>query len=150
MKDQLHPDVLVEEIQKCHQFLHETRQHILSLAELMRTTSAAYYTMGDLSSELAAPVGSELLTALSEFRRRGILQFSDKAIESLANDYTQSLKLLKQAVDKAVGICDRLVMLNAAERVAASGAEKPPPSPKPQPTFQSLDEALEAELNAEE
>jgi hypothetical protein len=149
MKDQQPIDSIAETTHLCHQQLHETRQNILAITELVRQTSSAYYTMCDLSNELTPAGGSELLTALAEFRRRGILQFSDKSVEALSNDYTQSLKLLKQAVDKAVTICDRLVMLNAAGRAATSEAEKPP-APKPQPVFQSLDEALEAELNAEE
>lgn len=141
---------LVTATQMLHQQLHDCRQKIMSLYELFLRTSAAYYTMCDLGSEDASLNGPELLLAMAEFHRRGFIQLSDKAIEQLSKDYVQSLKMLKQAVDNATTICDRLAVMTNVQRVAQQTTlAAQPPSNTPQPVFQSLDEALEAEINAE-
>ena len=145
----LTPEAISAATQSCHQQLHESRQKIVSLYELFLRTSAAYYTMCDLDTSAPAG-GSELLLAMSEFYRRGFIRFTDNSIEQLSKDYVQVLKMLKQVIDDAVATCDRLAMLTSAQRAAQRIA--PPaqtPSDTPRPAYQSLDEALEAELNAE-
>lgn len=148
----MNAEALAAATQVCHQQLHETRQKIIGLFDLFQRTSAAYYTMCDLNGEDTPMGGPELLMALSEFQRRGLLQFADSSIEQLSKDYVQTLKMLKQAVDNGVTICDRLATLSGAQRSAQQKAvppAQPPPSTPQQKPYQNLDEALEAELNAE-
>jgi hypothetical protein len=136
-------------VHACHQQLHEHRQKLISLYELFLRTSSAYYTMCDLNNQ-SEPTESELLMAMVEFQRRGLLSFSNNSIEQLSKDYVQSLRMLKQIVDVATAVCDRLSMLSSAQRTAQQTVKAAPQlSNTSQPVFQSLDEALEAELNAE-
>jgi len=141
-------------VQECHKQLCEQRNKVLNLAELFHRTSAAYYTMCDMSGPLL-PDGSDLMLAMAEFHRRGLLHFDTGAVNQLSSDYVQALKMLKQAVDNAVGICDRLAVLTNAQRATQQPPVVVTPTPVhpvttlPPATYPSLDEALEAELNEE-
>lgn len=157
--------IVTARIQECHAQLCEQRIKVISLADLVRRTSAAYYTMCNMDG--SATPESELMLAMLEFQRRGLLQFDPSAMDHLSNDYVQSLKMLKQVVDNAVDICDRLVTLTSAQRTLQQQQQQPvltpvvdmpvpplpvkPPMPPPPlpPVYPSLDEALEAELHEE-
>ena len=124
-------------VHDCHHSLHETRQNIINSYKAFFCASATYYTMcelqsGDLHNE------SELAISLAELRRRGMIVFDKKQVGKLENDYVQSLKMLKQYVDKAVSLCDQISTIS---RTSISPVQESRP--------QSLEEALEAELSEE-
>jgi len=149
-------EVITTAIQECHEQLCAQRNKVLSLACLVHRTSVAYYAMCDVNGPISVNE-SDLVMAMSEFHRRGLLQFDPASIGQLSNDYVQSLKMLKQAVDATVTTCDRLAVLTNAQRSAQQPSPVSVPAPPvpakapvtPMPVYQSLDEALEAELNAE-
>lgn len=140
---------LVTATQACHQRLRDQRQNIVNLYSLFLRTSAAYYAMCEVDANVPAD-SPDLLLAMAEFHRRGLVHFGDADVERLSKDYVQSLKLLQQAVNNAISLCDQLATLVDAQRAAPqtpperrmSGPDRPPTNPE----FNSLDEAIEHEL----
>ena len=137
-------ETLAAESQACHAQLDEQRQRIDAAYDLFSRSAAAYYTMCRIEGQEADRTSHEAVIALSEFRRLGVLQFNEKTVAKLSAAYVRSMKILKQTVDQAVALCERLEQLTKMEQQLHQA-----PAEETEPIPDTLAQAI-ADLEAED